>query len=240
MKLPEEVLKTFSCEELQAPEASKTCELTDCFRQFYRVEAIEEDFAPSYRCSECMKPEENGKSQRVFASRRAWLWAPLPRLITVQLKRFRRRGQRFEKSSAKVATPAVLDLGAFVMSEAEHRSLVPHLTSGTELEKPSAPTSSLRYELYGVCVHIGSTMHGGHYIAYVNRGSSLESEEWYSISDSQVSRCSRKDALEAEAYVAFYRREGVLKEEPKVSQDDGSDAGGGSSEGDAFFTMSHR
>lgn len=115
------------------------------------------------------------------------------------------------------------------MSENEHRRLAPHLAPGSVSEKPPKPSSSLRYELYGVCVHQGSTMHGGHYIAYVNTGCSLESEEWYTISDSQVSRCSRADALEAEAYVAFYRREGELKvSEPEKAED----AGGETSEGD--------
>jgi len=199
------------------------------------VEVIEDDFSPTYECTQCSSKDDS-KSQRFFASRRAWLWAPLPRLVTVQLKRFHRRGQRFEKSSAKVETPAVLDLGAFLMTEAEHSQLKPHLAPDAELGKPSDSACSGLYELYGVCVHIGSTMHGGHYIAYVNTGSSLEKEEWYNVSDSHVSKCSRTDALQAEAYVAFYRQADLLlatgsapNDESDKAVDDG-DAGGNTSE----------
>jgi len=52
-------------------------------------------------------------------------------------------------------------------------------------------------------------MHSGHYVAYVNGGASLESEAWFGISDARIWTCTRSEALKAEAYIAFYRREGT-------------------------------
>jgi len=66
----------------------------------------------------------------------------------------------------------------------------------------------LRYELYGLCVHLGSSMKSGHYVAFVNSGPSLERESWFEISDAKRKSCTRAEVLKAEAYVAFYRREG--------------------------------
>jgi len=231
-RLPEAVREAFSTTNLLEREANATCELSDCLRQFSGVEALEEDFAATYECSECSKD-----GLRCFASKRAWLWAPLPRLLTVQLKRFRRRGQRFEKNSARVATPAVLDLSDHVMSKTLHSCLVPHLAPGSVIETPSTLETTFRYELYGVCVHLGSSSNGGHYIAYVNIGCSLASEKWYSISDSQVSKSSRATALEAEAYVAFYRREGVLKES-EPPEDEADEGPSGQADDDAGATSS--
>jgi len=91
----------------------------------------------------------------------------------------------------------------------------PFVAEGLELrertrarEPEEAGTGPLRYELYGICVHQGSTMASGHYVAYVNSGASLEREAWFGISDTRVWSCSRAEVLKAEAYIAFYRREG--------------------------------
>merc|ERR1712151_972250 len=92
-----------------------------------------------------------------------------------------------------------------------------------------------RYELYAICVHLGSSMQSGHYIAYVNAATSLDNERWYTISDSHVSKCSRKEVLEAEAYIAFYRREGLVADvsesepEEKPCAGDGGDSDSSSS-----------
>mmetsp|Transcript_29339 Transcript_29339/g.46854 ORF Transcript_29339/g.46854 Transcript_29339/m.46854 type:complete len:857 (+) Transcript_29339:128-2698(+) len=203
--LPEALRNVFGSGCLQVGKADERSAFADCLQQFSRVEALEEDFAPSYECTDCCQE----KGSRRFASRRVWFWSPPPPLLTVQLKRFVRRGVRYEKSTTTVETPAVLDLTPFMLTEAEHSCLRPHFASDTVC-KPPTQSGDARYELYGVCVHLGQTMQSGHYIAYVNAGPSLEKEKWYNISDAHVSKCSRQDALQAAAYVAFYRREGLV------------------------------
>merc|ERR1712151_367165 len=145
----------------------------------------------------------------------------------MQLKRFRRYKDRFEKSAASIALPPVLDLSPFVLSVPQLRRLVPFVAESAEIQKlidsqtEGAATGALRYELYATCVHQGSSMKGGHYVAYVNSGPSLEKEKWFSISDSRVSSSSRAEMLRAEAYVAFYRREGSLADFADVAAADG-------------------
>jgi len=58
-------------------------------------------------------------------------------------------------------------------------------------------------------------MENGHYTAYVNSGASLDSEQWFGISDTKLTSCSRADVLKKEAYIAFYRR--VCKHSPQTS-----------------------
>jgi len=210
-ELPEPLREIFGPEQ-PVKEANRHLRLEDCLRRFSVVEALEDEFKPVYRCSSCAKADRG----KAYASRRLWLWqADLPPLLTLQLKRFRRYFQRFEKSTASIQLPTVLDLGDFVLTEPQFQSLMPFLVEGLDLQErlpvesseKSGP-KSLRYELYGICVHQGSTMASGHYVAYVNSGTSLEHEAWFGISDTKVWSCTRAEVLKAEAYIAFYRREG--------------------------------
>eukprot|EP00747_Dinoflagellata_sp_TGD_P130962 gnl/TRDRNA2_/TRDRNA2_174896_c2_seq1.p1 gnl/TRDRNA2_/TRDRNA2_174896_c2~~gnl/TRDRNA2_/TRDRNA2_174896_c2_seq1.p1 ORF type:complete len:813 (-),score=213.57 gnl/TRDRNA2_/TRDRNA2_174896_c2_seq1:49-2418(-) len=197
--------------------------LESCLQQFSSVEALEDDFKPRYACVECGKIDDK---IRTFASKRNWLWPSLPPVLTVQLKRFRRRGTKWDKLGCKVALPVTLD--------AQHGDLKPHLAADSLRDSPPVEGKSsddFVFELYGMVVHEGSSMQSGHYVAYVNAGTSLEAEDWVCISDAQVSKCKREKALEAEAYVAFYRRKGVsaaeLNRQPAKAADSGSDGEGG-------------
>jgi len=76
-------------------------------------------------------------------------------------------------------------------------------TSGTGLR--GAPCDSgwvgiRRFRLSGAVVHSGS-LGGGHYVAYVRRGS-----RWFYVSDSHVKVVSEAAALGCQAYLLFYVR----------------------------------
>lgn len=58
------------------------------------------------------------------------------------------------------------------------------------------------YKLYGVISHSG-TLSGGHYYADVQR---LESNEWFSCSDSNIKSISAEDKSK-DAYLLFYVQE---------------------------------
>eukprot|EP00971_Amphidinium_carterae_P043737 860842-Amphidinium_carterae.1 len=204
--LPAELLAVYGPQTVVSGR-NVTLELEDCLKRFSIVEAVEEDYKPVYRCSKCCK----STSDRTFASRRLWVWPlDLPPILTFQLKRFRRYGDRFDKSTAKVLLPARLDLQSVVITGSDLQNLKPHLAKGTDLcdkyDGASLNKDDLDYELYAICEHKGETMQEGHYIAFVNSGPSLEEEDWYSISDSKMAKCARTEVLEAEAYVAFYRK----------------------------------
>eukprot|EP00929_Paragymnodinium_shiwhaense_P020640 TRINITY_DN13690_c0_g1_i3.p1 TRINITY_DN13690_c0_g1~~TRINITY_DN13690_c0_g1_i3.p1 ORF type:complete len:625 (-),score=131.81 TRINITY_DN13690_c0_g1_i3:114-1949(-) len=227
----EQATKCFSllqCETLRemfGPEAQKSTpsspsvngagscvDLQQCLQAFSSVECIQEDLAPCRRCADC-------GDERTFASKRNLLTqGGLPPLISVQLKRFRRRMDgSTEKSKTSVRAPLELDLSDYCLSEASLQNLKPHLSAGSEPDllassldgtvDESAGTSGLcNYELYAVCEHQGPELESGHYVAYVNNGPTLEKEHWLHISDAKVRGCGRAEVLESEAYVAFYRR----------------------------------
>jgi len=208
--LPEALRTVFGPEEIRVSTSKTPC-LKDCLRRFVLVEAVEENYRPVYSCTRCGKAD----GQKTFASRRMWLWPEgLPPVLTVHLKRFRRRSGRYDKSHASVTLPLEFDISEFVLQEAELNRIKLHSQEEgrkiPEMKSYNRPTASiLRYELYALCEHQGATMQSGHYIAYVNSGPSLECEQWQGISDARVWKCTRAEVLGAEAYVAFYRREGT-------------------------------
>lgn len=196
-----------------ATEGSQQHQLSDCFKHFTEVEALHDDLRPIYQCEVCEKQSTSTKP-RSFASRRVWLSPCLPSLLTLQLKRFRLCGSKLVKRKDTVTLPKTLDLSEFIMDQAQFQQLRPHLATDSCDKLPSEDKQSTRYEIYGVCVHIGKSLTSGHYIAYVNAGPSLAKENWHYISDAEVRKCSRQDALGAESYVAFYRREGLQATAP--------------------------
>mmetsp|Transcript_87926 Transcript_87926/g.192877 ORF Transcript_87926/g.192877 Transcript_87926/m.192877 type:complete len:742 (-) Transcript_87926:50-2275(-) len=243
--LPESLQQLFAAEKEGGDNLEKL-PLERCLQHFNGVEAIEDDFKPVYTCAKCSKEE---KGRRSFASRRMWLCANgLPDLLTLQLKRFRRLGDRFDKSIAKIRLPLTLDLSDYILTSEQLASLEPYVEKGLEEAKSRCASSSssagdkskMQYELYALCCHEGKTMKSGHYIAYVNAGPDLEREDWYHISDTKMRKCSRTEVLGAQGYVVFYRRPGTgpttdgeaspvppestnPKEEKKEDEDDGDD-----------------
>jgi len=235
--LPEFLREIFGPEKVR--ETNGHLQLDDCLQRFSVVEALEDEFQPIYQCPSCSKrpvdqanvsgssSSSTGK-RKTYASRRMWLWKPdLPPLLTLQLKRFRRYFSKFEKSTASITLPTVLDVSNYVLTEPQLDAMRNFLMEGQDtgsFSMPSQPettngdanTSPLRYELYGICVHQGNSMQRGHYVAYVNGGPSLEKESWFGISDARLWKCGRDEVLKAEAYIAFYRQEGLVPNEPPV------------------------
>mmetsp|Transcript_39900 Transcript_39900/g.87088 ORF Transcript_39900/g.87088 Transcript_39900/m.87088 type:complete len:754 (+) Transcript_39900:22-2283(+) len=232
--LPEGLKEVFGPGTSVARTPNGHYDLADCLRQFFHVEAIEDEFAPVYRCVSC----ESSGTKHTFASRRTWLASRNPPpLLTLQLKRFRRYQHRYEKSVASVRLPLVLDLSDFALTASRIEGIRPHTVPGSsevlecgvldcarandkDGQGPSLANGSagLQYELYGICVHQGSSMQGGHYVAYVNSGPSLEAEDWHCISDARLSSCTRAEVLKMEAYLAFYRRLGLGASENMAAQ----------------------
>ncbi|KAJ4455776.1 putative Ubiquitin carboxyl-terminal hydrolase 23 [Paratrimastix pyriformis] len=58
-----------------------------------------------------------------------------------------------------------------------------------------------RYDLYGVLIHSGSTVHSGHYYSYVKSGAGV----WHCMDDDMVRPVSVQEVLESGAYMLFYR-----------------------------------
>jgi len=226
--LPPSLQSTFASAEPGAAGADALHRrVEDCFREFGAVEALEDNYQPTYRCRRCCPTGD--KSGRTFASRRVWLWpTDLPPLLTLSIQRFRCYSGKYEKSKLSVAVPACLDLEEFVLSHAQLKSLAPAcvraddgtadgLSINSLLERLQREGSvSSHYELYALCEHRGDEMQKGHYVAYVNNGPSLAKEQWFGLSDAKVWKCDRAEVLRAEAYIVFYRRQGTMEREGAV------------------------
>lgn len=76
------------------------------------------------------------------------------------------------------------------------------------------PPTMITYDLVGVVNHLG-TMNGGHYVAYVRRGTAppgggdqWEDEKWFYASDRTVKQVPFDEVTKCVAYMLFYTRRG--------------------------------
>ena len=146
--------------------------LSQALTSFAVPETLDE--ANSYRCPTCAKLVRARKQVTVRLT---------PASLIIHLKRFGQGARRGSKLSHHVAFDETLDLS--------------HVLSPSAIAE-GMPTL---YTLTGVLVHIGSSAHSGHYIAYVRTPS-----QWYCTSDKNVT-CVSWDIVAAQpAYMLFYTR----------------------------------
>ena len=62
---------------------------------------------------------------------------------------------------------------------------------------------NIRYNIIGVCTHLGSSGSWGHYIAYCRN---RETGEWYKFNDSNCSRCNVREINGGSPYLLLYER----------------------------------
>ncbi|XP_057421727.1 ubiquitin carboxyl-terminal hydrolase 23-like isoform X2 [Lotus japonicus] len=104
-----------------------------------------------------------------------------PYVLTIHLKRFHAHdpGQKIKK---KIQFGCALDLKPFVSGSYD---------------------GDLKYSLYGVLVHSGSSTHSGHYFCYVRTSNNM----WYTLDDNRVNHVSEREVLNQQAYMLFYVRD---------------------------------
>uniref|UniRef100_A0ACD5TMI5 Uncharacterized protein n=1 Tax=Avena sativa TaxID=4498 RepID=A0ACD5TMI5_AVESA len=105
-----------------------------------------------------------------------------PEVLVIQLKRFQNLGSDISKIQAMVEYQSELDLNPFM--------------SSTE-DNPQ------NYDLYGVVEHLGVPSNG-HYICFIRPSES----DWFLFDDSKVMKISKDRALESQAYLLFYVKQG--------------------------------
>jgi ubiquitin carboxyl-terminal hydrolase 36/42 len=119
----------------------------------------------------------------VRAVKRMTVDAPPPALV-VQLKRF-----EFARAGRKISRPVAFG---------EALDLSPFLS-----RRPAAPAL---YDLVGVLVHQGSSMHSGHYFAFARAATG--GGEWHRFDDARVATVSPRQVLGQCPYMLFYVRRG--------------------------------
>jgi ubiquitin carboxyl-terminal hydrolase 36/42 len=128
-----------------------------------------------YRCIKC--------KQLVPAVKRYTLHKA-SKILLINLKRFE-FGKNSHKLSHLVHYPEYLNVSQYMSEE-------------------SANDQSLNYRLYAVLVHVGSSMHSGHYFSYVRS----PNNRWYKADDTTMTPCDLSQVLAQHgAYILCYLKE---------------------------------
>ena len=129
-----------------------------------------------YYCEKCKQRQNGRKTLKLLEA---------PPLLTVHIKRFRFGGMA-KKASDHVAFPLDgLDVSAYCADGVD---------------------GPAEYDLEAVVCHHGSSLHGGHYTAFVRADGAGGRAPWYLLDDAGVHPSSADEVQKAEAYVLFYRR----------------------------------
>lgn len=123
--------------------------------------------------------EKSGKKEKC---NKQLLFFSLPEILIIILKRFQNDGRR---KNVKVDIPlANLNLEKFLIGYKDKNS---------------------RYDLYGVCNHMGTAM-GGHYTAYIK----VANNKWYLFNDRKVTEYDG-NIISEYSYCLFYRKKKLTK-----------------------------
>lgn len=145
-----------------------------------------------YTCYNCRKLKGEPKADEPrFITKTNFLYHSGP-VIGIALKRFKKStssywswSSGFSKIDTTVPFPAVLDLSKYFI-------------------KVNSTQHSYKYALYAIVVHSGG-LGGGHYVSYSKHNIGGK-DRWFYASDSHVSEVNEARALEAQAYMLFYRK----------------------------------
>jgi len=170
---------------------SKGLSIEDCLTEFTREEQLGED--DLWYCPQCKKHQQ--------ATKKFDLWR-VPDVLAVHLKRFSNSRALRDKIDAFVEFPVQdLDLTHLVGERRVGQRLA---EEGIDIEELGIGNveEPLIYDLYAVDEHLGG-LGGGHYRAYALNH---VTEQWYHFDDSYVSKCEAYQAVNANAYLLFYKR----------------------------------
>lgn len=126
-----------------------------------------------------------------------------PNVLTVHLKRFDFFG-RGHKLSKRVEFDLELDLGPF-MTHPGASSAGGGPTSSASSRMQLGAGRPVMYDLYAVLVHLGHSLHSGHYVCYVKAGNGI----WHLCDDHRVAQVSQRVVEGQQAYMLFYVRRGA-------------------------------
>ncbi|KAI0788771.1 hypothetical protein C8Q75DRAFT_767864 [Abortiporus biennis] len=177
--------------EALAAKKKKTITLQDCLDEFTKEEKLGED--DLWYCPQCKKHQQ--------ATKRFDLWK-VPDILVVHLKRFSSNRTLRDKIDSFVDFPLTgLDLTDMVGERqiAQRLSTAGVDKQGLALHDIDEP---LLYDLYAVDEHLGG-LGGGHYRAYAYNH---VTDKWYHFDDSYVTQSQPEAAVNANAYLLFYRR----------------------------------
>ncbi|KAL7123635.1 hypothetical protein ACP275_01G118000 [Erythranthe tilingii] len=149
-------------------------DLVTALQSFTKVEKID-DPEDKVTCENC---------KELVSVEKQLSFDKAPSVAVFHLKRFENDGCWVQKIDKHVAFPLELDL-------------LPFIDSGKTND------ADLKYVLYAVIVHIGSTPTSGHYYCFIR----LSPNVWCKFDDSRVVLVHEDYVLSQEAYILFYAKE---------------------------------
>ena len=61
----------------------------------------------------------------------------------------------------------------------------------------------IRYQISGICTHLGASNNSGHYVAFCRNKSN---GKWYNFNDSSVRQCNQRDIYGGSPYLLLYEK----------------------------------
>ncbi|KAJ1395628.1 Ubiquitin specific protease, conserved site [Sesbania bispinosa] len=135
-----------------------------------------ENIDATFRCDGCK--EEVSMEKQLMLDK-------TPSVSALHFKRFKTDGVYVEKIDKHIDFPLELDLQPY--------------TTSNENNVP------LKYDLYAVVVHTGSSSTSGHYFCFVRSAP----DTWHKLDDTKVTKVSGETVLSQEAYILFYAQQGT-------------------------------
>jgi hypothetical protein len=112
-----------------------------------------------------------------------------PNILIIQLKRF-----EFSRSGRKISKHVDFD---------QTLDLSPYMSHAPK-------KGSALYELYGILVHQGYSMHSGHYYCFLK---GTGGGEWHKFDDTRVHATSARNAMGQSPYILFYTKKSFVGKE---------------------------
>ncbi|PHU21405.1 Ubiquitin carboxyl-terminal hydrolase 20 [Capsicum chinense] len=151
--------------------------LHSALESFTRVEKLD-DPEIKYTCERCKEQVSIEKQLMLYNA---------PSVAVFHLKRFQNDGSIVQKVDKHISFPLELDLLPYT-------------------ENIQSYNEEMKYDLYAVIVHAGSTSSSGHCYSFI----CAEPNEWYKFDDSMISRVHEDLVLAEEAYIMFYAKRDTL------------------------------
>ncbi|KAM3379680.1 ubiquitin carboxyl-terminal hydrolase 20-like [Capsicum galapagoense] len=151
--------------------------LHSALESFTRVEKLD-DPEIKYTCERCKVQVSIEKQLMLYDA---------PSVAIIHLKRFQNDGSVVGKVDKHVSFPLELDLLPYT-------------------DNNQTNNEQMKYYLYAVIVHAGSTSSSGHYYCFI----CAEPNEWYKFDDSTISWVHEDLVLAEEAYIMFYAKRDTL------------------------------
>lgn len=159
--------------------------LYSCIEAFMKKEALPN--SETLYCTGCKQHSAPLKKMDIWSA---------PDVLVIQLKRFQyMQATTAYSTRSHVQRDKISDFVDFPIEGLDLRESV---------KGPSTAVPPI-YDLYAVSLHSGG-LNGGHYSAICKHN---ETGKWFKFDDSTVTECTARDAVNACAYVLFYKRRSV-------------------------------